>query len=994
MKAKSLIFFLFFLFGSCIGQNLKFKKLTHENINENIVCNKIIEDEDGDMWFATYHGLYRYNGRHLTGYFHNPMDSLTIHHNLIRDFNLDDNILYLASWGNSNEIDKINIKTGLINRLKPNNKRLDVYSSVFRLSDVDIILGGSLGLSLINTKNFTSTYFDKPFSTILYIENNKYVFSATGSNIYKYIVENNKIVLTDSLTFKDNVNCTEIVEKNRLFGTLKGLISLNPKVKIPLSLRSIPIRCLKYYKNILWIGTTDQGLYSWDILNDNVSHFPSSKIIGSLQSESINSLYINTSEVLWVGTGAGIYYSNIKKNQFKSIEYRPDMKPWHTTPMSLDKSGNLMIGDTESIRFYDFKNNKYLEKKINLPMVSCIVHDKNKNNYWFSSNINGMYHFKSDTFNNFTLIKHYFAEKNTELKSNKIMNLHFDDNDKRLWIGHYDNGVSTLTGNSDWNHYTKEETKGIAISKIFKANDKKLWIGKLDNGFMRIEKNKANKHEFKHFTKENKNLCYNTITFLSEDSEHNIWLGTFGGGVMYYNVKNDLIKCFTIKDGLPSNNVVGVLADKYDNIWCSTSDGIGLLFKNSSKFSVFNESSDFQTNYNFFASYKMPSGELLFGSQKGITIIHPDSVFQKNKNVFRPKISLIRLFNKVIQPGDPHLSSYPQYTDEITFTYFEDLLTFEFSDNNYLHPEKVIYSYKLEGFDHDWNDIGTSNKAVFTRLPSGNYKLNVRSSTDGGYSYQYIKRPLTINILPIWYQTWWFRMIVLITGMALIWYLIQLRTKRLLYAQRVEIEKQIAIDTERSRIARDMHDDLGSGLSAINLLSNFLKNEKLDENSYKQIEKIASSSTELNQKLREIVWSMNPGHDYIQNLADFIRRYITDLKDIYRQKKFSFTVQEGLPDINIPKMIQKEIFLCVKEAVHNAIKHSGSNVVFVTMSVKENILVLKISDHGSGFNVELAKRSGGNGIMNITERMSSINGSLIFYQNNGCTVELMYPLPS
>ncbi|MBK6362514.1 MAG: hypothetical protein IPF52_03085 [Saprospiraceae bacterium] len=84
MKAKSLIFFLFFLFGSCIGQNLKFKKLTHENINENIVCNKIIEDEDGDMWFATYHGLYRYNGRHLTGYFHNPMDSLTIHHNLIK----------------------------------------------------------------------------------------------------------------------------------------------------------------------------------------------------------------------------------------------------------------------------------------------------------------------------------------------------------------------------------------------------------------------------------------------------------------------------------------------------------------------------------------------------------------------------------------------------------------------------------------------------------------------------------------------------------------------------------------------------------------------------------------------------------------------------------------------------------------------------------------------------------------------------------------------
>ncbi len=85
------------------------------------------------------------------------------------------------------------------------------------------------------------------------------------------------------------------------------------------------------------------------------------------------------------------------------------------------------------------------------------------------------------------------------------------------------------------------------------------------------------------------------------------------------------------KDGLPSNNIVGVLADKYDNIWCSTSDGIGLLYKNSSRFRVFSESDGIQNNYNFYGSYKMPSGELLFGSQKAITIIHPDSVLQKNK---------------------------------------------------------------------------------------------------------------------------------------------------------------------------------------------------------------------------------------------------------------------------------------------------------------------------------------------------------------------------
>jgi len=975
-----------------MGQKLIFKKLTHDNINENIACKKIIEDEDGDMWFATYHGLYRYNGRHLTGYFHNPIDTGTIHHNLINDFIFCDNILYLAIWGNTNEIDKINVKTGLIKRLNPRNKRLDAYSSIFRLSDSDIILGGSLGLILFNTKNLTSSFYDKPFSTILYTEHNKNVFSASGRNIYKYSLEHNKIVLTDSLSCKGNVNCTEIVEKDRLFGTSNGLISLNPKVKIPLSLRSLHVSCLKYYKNILWIGSADRGLYSWDILNDNIIHYPSSKIIGSLQSETINSLYINKSEVLWVGTGAGIYYSNIKKNQFKSIEYKPGMKPWITTPMSLDKSGNLMICDAESLIFYNFINNKYLGNNINLPLVTSIVHDKSKNNYWFGSNNDGMYHFKSDKLNNLKFLKHYTVEKNTELKSNKIISLYYDEDDKTLWIGYYDKGVSTLTEKSEWYHYTQEETKGIAISTIFKASDKKIWIGKLDNGFMAAEKNKNNKYEFKHFTKENKNLCYNTITFLTEDSEHNIWLGTFGGGVMHYNVKTDHIRCFTIKDGLPSNNIVGVLADKYDNIWCSTSDGIGLLYKNSSRFRVFSESDGIQNNYNFYGSYKMPSGELLFGSQKAITIIHPDSVLQKNKTFFRPKISLIRLFNKVIEPGDSHLASYAQYADEVTFTYFEDLLTFEFSNNNYLNPEKVIYSYKLEGFDHDWNDLGTSNKAVFTRLPADNYKLNVRSSTDGGYSYQYIKKPLTINILPIWYQTWWFRMVMLFTGMAIVWYLIQLRTKRLLNIQRVEIEKQAALDIERTRIARDMHDDLGSGLSAIHLLSNFLKNSDLEPIVHNQIEKIANSSTELNQKLREIVWSMNPGHDYVQNLADFIRRYVTDLSAIHKNVELSFQTINGLPDINIPKMTQKEIFLCVKEAIHNSLKHSGAKSIYTTLQVSEDELKVVVSDDGKGFDTESAHHRGGQGLQNIEERMKSIHGKVHYQMLNGCRMELTMPL--
>ena len=293
----------------------------------------------------------------------------------------------------------------------------------------------------------------------------------------------------------------------------------------------------------------------------------------------------------------------------------------------------------------------------------------------------------------------------------------------------------------------------------------------------------------------------------------------------------------------------------------------------------------------------------------------------------------------------------------------------------------------------DWVKPSDGRKfASYSKLEPGNYTFKVRMYSNANLS-EFVEDSINIKINTPWFRTLWFKFIILIISLGFFAYLIKLRIDKKLLVQKTELEKQFILENERSRIARDMHDDLGSGLSAINLLSNFLKNEKLDENSYKQIEKIASSSTELNQKLREIVWSMNPGHDYIQNLGDFIRRYIHDLQDIYKHIKFSFIITESLPDINIPKMIQKELFLCVKEAVHNAIKHSGSDVIDVSMSVNYNTLILRITDQGKGFDTSIVDASGGNGIKNIRERMVMINGSINFSKDQGHTVELTYTLP-
>ncbi len=210
-------------------------------------------------------------------------------------------------------------------------------------------------------------------------------------------------------------------------------------------------------------------------------------------------------------------------------------------------------------------------------------------------------------------------------------------------------------------------------------------------------------------------------------------------------------------------------------------------------------------------------------------------------------------------------------------------------------------------------------------------------------------------------------------------------------AQLIQIETQQNLERERTRIARDMHDDISSGLSAINLLANYIKNTPLSTDTHLEIQHIAESSTELNQRIREIIWAVSSESDNVEGLVHFLRRYVSEFGEIHHIE-VHFDAPENLPDMKLSNETKRNIFLCVKEALTNISKYAQASLVEVSIELKNLEMMLMIKDNGMGFEIETALKNGGNGLKNIKERMKQIGGEVLISVEKGCVIQCKIPL--
>ncbi|MBK6829675.1 MAG: hypothetical protein IPG92_02530 [Flavobacteriales bacterium] len=310
-----------------------------------------------------------------------------------------------------------------------------------------------------------------------------------------------------------------------------------------------------------------------------------------------------------------------------------------------------------------------------------------------------------------------------------------------------------------------------------------------------------------------------------------------------------------------------------------------------------------------------------------------------------------------------------------------------------LHADALHYEVKLDGHNGGWVDQGFNRSASYVGLPPGEYTFHVRIA---GKEQSALGTGFSFTIVPAWWQTWWFRVLVaLVSGGAVFFlsrYILQLR-----YHERIAaLEREREIGAIRTRIARDIHDDIGSGLTRITMLSREMNSRKETGIEKERLaSSIAHASTELIGQLSEIVWTVDPKNDDAEHFVAFVRDLLgRQFEELSVALKADLSVEAGMEQRDIPPDIKRNVVMILKETVSNALKHAGARTISVKLRIGTRELALHVEDDGAGFDTS-AERSRGNGLGNLRKRSGSIGGTLnVTSDAQGTRYALHVPLPS
>ena len=471
------------------------------------------------------------------------------------------------------------------------------------------------------------------------------------------------------------------------------------------------------------------------------------------------------------------------------------------------------------------------------------------------------------------------------------------------------------------------------------------------------------------------------------DSKQNLWISYESTGLMRYNLVSKKGKLYEIEDGLPTNIIGNIIADADDNIWLPTAKGLVCLLAATDKFLVFTEQDGLPFS-NFFEShlfYDKDDTSLYFGSTGYLFRVKTNDLLRiKQQNNISLYIDRMDVNNK------PY---YFTNTDNLRLKPNENNLQFSFTVldlKNAVSNTNYEYSLTNNSDNPVWQELNGTNIIAFNQLNPGSYYLQVRMLDEANNIYVNGSNRFHFTIATPWNKSWWFITLVSLGILLFIWALIRAYFLRRIEKQRALIEKQTALAKERKRIASDMHDDLGAGLSRIRYLSAGMKNEMKDEGLQKDFDKIITSSDELVDNMNEIIWALNSTDEKLENVLYYIRSQCSEILD-GAGIVFQVTLPEYIPDKTLNSEEKRNLHLVVKEAVHNIIKHAQASTVSITIEIENNLL-MTITDNGKGFNVQ-ESRLKGNGLGNFEKRMSSLKGSFdINSDSKGTTVRFIIPL--
>ncbi len=559
----------------------------------------------------------------------------------------------------------------------------------------------------------------------------------------------------------------------------------------------------------------------------------------------------------------------------------------------------------------------------------------------------------------------------SEIKEAEGATIRFITGDKKgnIWF-------STQRGHIiryDGKNFSTVQLFGTIIPKILIDNNGWLWLATMNQGLYCLD-NDGTKI-LRHYTSDSKTnpLFQNSGDDIDQINDSTIAYGA--GALNLININTGKVQWLSFEDGLPSNTIKRIRADNDGNLWIITLNGLCKYNPKTNRFTPYGRKDGITlANLTKEADFICNEGFVMFTGSNALMFFLP-SLFENKEPPSDVVITDFKLFNEYI-PVDSLLA-----LPKLQLAANQNSFTIYFSSISYSQKEKLTYYYRMEGVDKDWIKADRQNFVNYPLLPPGNYTFSVYCENIDGLRSKNISS-FKIYIKPPFWKTYWFMCTALFLILLLVYTLHRLRVNRLL-----------AVEKIRNRVARDLHDDMGSTLSTINILSTMAKS-RLNTDTVKTseyISKISENSQRMMEAMDDIVWSIKPMNDSMQKITARMREFATNVleaKDI----EVEFNIEESVDHIKLDMQARRDFFLVFKEAVNNAAKYSKASRVTIHLSAELNRLTLIVKDDGVGFVVATA--DSGNGIGNMQKRAEAINGKVYLQSKpgEGTTVKLIIPI--
>ncbi|MFZ1423908.1 MAG: two-component regulator propeller domain-containing protein [Saprospiraceae bacterium] len=450
---------------------------------------------------------------------------------------------------------------------------------------------------------------------------------------------------------------------------------------------------------------------------------------------------------------------------------------------------------------------------------------------------------------------------------------------------------------------------------------------------------------------DNKRLKQNVHSVYQSPGSDSLWFAC-SKGMFIYNVCDKSISEVDISEW-PSQYLYGILDDDQGNLWVSTNGGIVRYNPKTKVWKCFTIKDGLQSNeFNMNCFAKLKNGSLAFGGPEGLNVFDP-RYFDNTPQAFNTYLTAIKINEKQLDWFNSFSNDQKYYLQP-----GEKSLEIEFTSTVYSQREGINYFVQLENADPEWIDIGSKESVRYINLKPGIYKFKVKAKNADGDWSQNVNEANFI-VIPYFYQTTWFLVLCAFVFCGLVYALYMYRIKQLRNLQIM-----------RNRISHDLHDDIGSTLGSISIYSEVAKFGS-EENRNEVLQKIGDGSREMLDKLNDIVWSINPENDHLDRMESRMRNFAAmTLNPSGISFNISFNIDNPKQVISMEQ--RRNLFLIFKEALHNAVKYAQCKHINIYLNQKQGKLTLEIRDNGKGFEINNIEVYNGTGMKSMMERAKSI----------------------